>query len=543
MYKSVVVIQARTTSNRLPAKALLPISGMPMVVLAAKRAANTGKRVIVATSDEPSDDPLVEILQTHQIEFHRGSLENVLDRFIGALNGCPDETMVYRLTADNVFPDGSMIDEIEAAFDSASLDYMVCGDGDSGLPYGMKVEVMTLRVLRQAGRDAESDHDLEHVTPYVKRNARCGFFSEYKAMEKNHLRCTVDFLEDYLRVSRVFAKVRDPVSVSAFELVQHLSLPAGKPAPEARRKLVLGAAQLGFDYGIANRMGRPGGREAQNILEFAVNSGVEYIDTASDYGESERIVGRFLATPRGASLKCVTKLTAMRDCPIDAPRHVVEAFVDASVFGSLVKLGSECLDVLLLHRAEHLHAWDGAVWRRVRHHTSSGRVKELGISVQTPEELDMIVGIPEVEHIQLPSNLLDWRWEEVWGKISREKARQSVRLHVRSVLLQGLLPLNDHQAWRGANVADVEAIRAWLVDQVDRAGRENITDLCVAYANSVPWADGIVIGVEDRIQLAQIVDYMDRDPLSPAQMEELRASRPFVGAEILDPTRWRHLQP
>ena len=102
---SVIVLQARTNSSRLPGKVMLPIKGFPLVVLAAKRAGNTGRSVIVATSRETSDDGLVALLQSYGLKYFRGSLENTLDRIVKALVAYDDQTVVFRLTADNVFPD------------------------------------------------------------------------------------------------------------------------------------------------------------------------------------------------------------------------------------------------------------------------------------------------------------------------------------------------------------------------------------------------------------------------------------------------------
>ena len=79
-----IVIQSRLSSSRLPAKALLPISGLPSVVLAAKRAATSGVPVVVATSETVTDDLLTAEFEKHSISHIRGSLDNVLKRFVQA---------------------------------------------------------------------------------------------------------------------------------------------------------------------------------------------------------------------------------------------------------------------------------------------------------------------------------------------------------------------------------------------------------------------------------------------------------------------------
>ena len=67
--KSIVIIQARCPSKRLPSKVLLPINNMPIIILAVKRAANKGRKILVATSNHPSDDRLVKLLKKEKISF------------------------------------------------------------------------------------------------------------------------------------------------------------------------------------------------------------------------------------------------------------------------------------------------------------------------------------------------------------------------------------------------------------------------------------------------------------------------------------------
>src|SRR5690349_24219800 len=101
-----VVMQARTSSSRLPGKAMLPIAGVPMVVLAARRAGNQGHQVVVATSDESSDDDLADLCESDGLAVVRGPLDDVLGRFVIASEDLDDADVIVRLTADNVVPDG-----------------------------------------------------------------------------------------------------------------------------------------------------------------------------------------------------------------------------------------------------------------------------------------------------------------------------------------------------------------------------------------------------------------------------------------------------
>ena len=118
-----VVLQARTTSTRLPGKVLLPVCGLPLVVLAARLAARDGIETVVATSDDPSDDRLAEALSRHGIRHVRGPLDDVLGRFIAATAALDDGDVCVRLTSDNVFPDGDFVRRLIAAAEGNSHGY------------------------------------------------------------------------------------------------------------------------------------------------------------------------------------------------------------------------------------------------------------------------------------------------------------------------------------------------------------------------------------------------------------------------------------
>ena len=122
MPKIICLLQARMSSSRLPNKVLKPIAGMPLVVLAAKRAANTGLDVRVVTSTDTSDDILEKALFEHSIKYFRGSLHNTLARFNAAVKGEEETSIVVRLTGDNLFPDGKFIEEVVSHFIEHNLD-------------------------------------------------------------------------------------------------------------------------------------------------------------------------------------------------------------------------------------------------------------------------------------------------------------------------------------------------------------------------------------------------------------------------------------
>ncbi|MEW6996851.1 hypothetical protein AADZ86_03975 [Colwelliaceae bacterium BS250] len=221
--KVIYVIQARTNSTRLPAKVLLPINRLPIAVLAAKRASNLGVKTIVLTSKEKTDDYLCEILENNGIAHYRGSLDNTLDRFVTALEGYEDDTIVVRLTADNVVPDGKFISSVVNFFIDSNVNYLSTTGDTTGLPYGLSAEVMYLSSLREASINTTDSFDCEHVTPYIRRKYGDNRYNNLSNLNLAHLRCTIDTLDDYLYMASVLHNVSDVINESALNIMNILN--------------------------------------------------------------------------------------------------------------------------------------------------------------------------------------------------------------------------------------------------------------------------------------------------------------------------------
>lgn len=537
--KSVAVVQARTSSSRLPGKVLLPIGGLPMSVLAALRAANTGRPVILATSSQESDDALAQIARQHGLSCHRGSLESPLERIVGSLVEYPDDTVVFRLTADNVIPDGELLDELQEEFIKQGLSYLCCNGVASGLPYGLSAEVVWLRDLRWALSVAEDSFDHEHVTPLLRRRFGERYFDHYLSLGWGAGRCTVDCLDDYLMIQRVFANVVDPVTAGWKDLCQRLL--ADPESPRIERPvsdLVLGTVQLGMQYGINNRSGMPTLDEGRNIIRSAIRHGVAYIDTARAYGLSECVVRAALAAGWEGRARVITKLSPLAELDEAIEQPGVESAVRASVFESCQKLGMAQLDVLMVHRASHMYAWGGRAWAELRRLEEEGVIAALGVSVQSPEELDQALRNSSVRYVQMPFNLLDWRWDALVPLIEQARAERGVKIHVRSALLQGLLTSEDVALWRRADVDDPASLVGWLKACKQQFSRDDLADLCLAYVRGLPWVDGVCLGMETLEQLADNARLFQHAPLVASEIQQIREGRPVVDARTLNPASW-----
>jgi aryl-alcohol dehydrogenase-like predicted oxidoreductase len=297
-------------------------------------------------------------------------------------------------------------------------------------------------------------------------------------------------------------------------------------------EFVLGSVQLGLAYGAANRTGKPSRESARALVRRAVAGGVHRFDTARAYGDAEERLGEALS---GQPVSIVTKLSPLSELAEDAWAEAAVAAAEASVAQSLAALRTDRLDCLLLHRALHMTAFGGAIWQRLKDFVAAGTIGRLGVSVQSPAELEEALARPEVQHVQMPFNMLDWRWD---GLIDRLTARTDVVVHVRSVFLQGLLACGDPALWPAVDGVDAAAVLrtiGWLVKDLDR---EDAADLCLAYVRGLDFIDGVVVGLETEAQLDRNLRLWLKPPLTIGERERVDTWLPRVPEQLLNPALW-----
>ena len=202
--KKVAIIQARTSSTRLPEKVLMKLGDKPMLINIIERVARARSidEVVVATSDEPADDKVEELLEGTGISCFRGSLDNVLERFYL----CAKEhnaDIVVRFTGDNALVDTGMIDEAMQVFTDEKVDYIAYKES---FPIGMCIEAFTFAALERSYNEADDPDCREHVIPYIVNNPEMFkvLICTDESNDRSDLRFTVDTPEDYEFVRRIY---------------------------------------------------------------------------------------------------------------------------------------------------------------------------------------------------------------------------------------------------------------------------------------------------------------------------------------------------
>lgn len=289
--------------------------------------------------------------------------------------------------------------------------------------------------------------------------------------------------------------------------------------------LMLGTAQFGVDYGIANTTGKPSQNQVDEIISFAWQNGVNCLDTASSYGESEIAVGRALEKLNLThQMKIVSKVAHFAD---NLSMAQVKEHIYKSIFGSLERLKVDFLDVGLFHHEKYFYAID-----LLNELKEQGVVKSIGLSFTGLdfEDAEKVLSSPLIDVVQVPGSLLDRRFENA-GFVSAHEYGKPV--FVRSVYLQGLLLQETTPSRLAAMQSSLDIIG-------ELARRNNLTReaLCVRYMLGVEGAASLLMGVETLEQLKENVALIEQGALPPELHRQVAEELPLLSAEFLCPHLW-----
>jgi aryl-alcohol dehydrogenase-like predicted oxidoreductase len=261
-------------------------------------------------------------------------------------------------------------------------------------------------------------------------------------------------------------------------------------------KLSIGTVQFGMLYGIVNNQEQVDYKDVSKILGIANQHGINMLDTAPSYGNSEEILGSIIY---GQSLDIVTKVPR---CNGDVVSTAYLDSVIVSLYRSLEKLNVNGVYGLLIHECDDLFKLGGerifAVLEKIR---SMGIVNKIGVSVYTDEQISRVLDNFDIDIIQVPVNIFDQRL--VRNGLLDKLKKQGVEIHARSAFLQGILlmPLDLIPSYFYPIIKKFE-------DFNTTANKLSLTnlELALSYIYSIREVDRIIVGVKTEQQLLDIVN-------------------------------------
>ncbi|HWZ16746.1 MAG TPA: glycosyltransferase family protein [Mucilaginibacter sp.] len=211
--KTVIVVQARMSSSRLPGKVMLPVLDKTLLyrMIERLRMIRNQAHIIIATSQESADDMIEQEALAMNVDCFRGSLNNLLDRHYQAAKQA-GASIVLKIPSDCPLIDPAIIDEVLDVYfnDPIKYDY-ISNLHPATFPDGNDVEIMTMDCLEKTWREAKRPLELEHTTPYIWENQdkfKIGnvIWNTGKDYSMSH-RFTIDYEEDYRFINRVFEEL------------------------------------------------------------------------------------------------------------------------------------------------------------------------------------------------------------------------------------------------------------------------------------------------------------------------------------------------
>lgn len=287
-------------------------------------------------------------------------------------------------------------------------------------------------------------------------------------------------------------------------------------------KLAIGTVQFGLNYGISNDIGKIKFEEAKKIINLAKKSKISLIDTAASYGDSESRLGKIGVD----EFKIVTKLPRISKESLN-----INNWLEDQLKHSFRKLRIKSLYGLLVHNSDSLSGKFGEKLANDLYKMKiKGLVKKIGISIYDPSELTKILNFFKPDIVQVPFSIFDKRFISS-GLLSQLK-KNKIEVHARSIFLQGLILMSENSRPSKFNKWNYlwKIWHEWLNDNKIKP-----LDACIRYACSIKDLDKIIVGINTKQQLEQIMIALEgKLPLLPKELTT-------DDINLLNPQNWKKL--
>ena len=295
-------------------------------------------------------------------------------------------------------------------------------------------------------------------------------------------------------------------------------------------KLCLGTVQFGLNYGIQGN-GKPRKETVFEMLNYAIENGVEMLDTASAYGEAEMVLGEYFREHPEMDKKVAVVSKLKPDAFTDVEEECWANIAIQNARESAERVGVKSFSAYLFHNATHI--FNERAVQALYKVKETGLADHVGVSIYTPEEAMKALEYSEIEAIQIPYNVFDHRLDKC-GFFDKAQ-NQGVMVFARSSLLQGLAMMNPEQLPDRVIFA-----KEYLKNFQSICNQNNLRPLhaAVGYVGNKAGIDYIVFGVDNIEQLKEYVSMKD-EHLSNEMIASIDNAFESVEERLVNPVLWK----
>lgn len=280
-------------------------------------------------------------------------------------------------------------------------------------------------------------------------------------------------------------------------------------------KLILGTVQFGLNYGINNTQGKPEKENVFQILSYAHEIGIRYLDTAELYGNAHDLIGEFHKLNPSKKFEIITKFP-----------HQFDNSLGEKINTYLSQLAVNHLHAILFH------SFDSYVKHRSELNGKINKVTKIGVSVYTNAQMEEVMNDANIDIIQLPFNLFDNI--HLRGELLIKAKEKNKIIHTRSAFLQGLFFMKKDNSNKIRVKLEKELD---LISDISLKYSISIGSLALNYCLRQPQIDGVLIGVDSLAQLKENIKYAEMN-VSDEYMKEINAIK-IDDIELLNPSLWK----
>ena len=285
-----------------------------------------------------------------------------------------------------------------------------------------------------------------------------------------------------------------------------------------KKKIIIGTAQFGMNYGIANISGKPNQQQVDSILNYAWNNNINGLDTAKGYGGSEVVIGRYL---RGNSNQIWDIITKINENPQKTISQIRESTKNLSIHPNTI----------LAHSIEMF--FNDSFYNNALKLKQEGQINSIGVSLYTENEINKVIISKKYKPdiIQIPLNILDTRLyhNDILNKLSD----LNIEIHARSVFLQGLFYLDKTIIKKYFNDAFSSIVKLKLIAKESNL---SLPELSLLWLLNLEKINKVIIGIDNLDQLIGHIKTTEKIVNSNVYKDALNIK--YKNEKVLTPNYW-----